>query len=68
MAIQWAFLNGSEWCFFDQTSQVLIENMWTHNAANWITCRLFPGAVYLDTSDMMLVHNGISYTIARTNR
>jgi hypothetical protein len=67
-SIQWVYANGSQWVALDRTAQLNIESLWSNNASNWINCRTFPSAVYVDISQMALIWNEMSYTIARIRR
>lgn len=64
-SVQWVYANGCNWIALDITAQKHIESLWSHNASSWIESRSFPTAVYVDISQMCLLCNGMSYTIAR---
>jgi hypothetical protein len=68
MAFQWVYTNGSEWVPLDMAAQHNIEALWSCNATNWINSTIFPSAVYVDISQMVLIHGNYSYAIARTTR
>jgi hypothetical protein len=65
MAFQWVYANGSCWVPLDMAAQSDIEELWSRNAANWINSTTFPSAVYVNISEMILIHNIDAYTIAR---
>jgi hypothetical protein len=65
MAIQWVYATGSSWVTLDQSAQSQIETLWKRDASSWIKSSSFRGAVYVDTSEMILMSDGYSYTIAR---
>jgi hypothetical protein len=68
MAFQWVYANGSYWVPLDIRAQRNIEALWSRNAANWIYTTIFPSPVYVDISQMVLIHGDFSYAIARTSR
>jgi hypothetical protein len=65
MAFQWVYYNGSFWVPLDMVAQYDIEALWSRNAADWINSTTFPSPVYVDISEMVLIHNTYTYTIAR---
>jgi hypothetical protein len=65
MAFQWVYSNGSEWVELDQVTQSSIETLWSNSGADWIPSGLFSGAVYVNISEMIMIYNHFSYTIAR---
>ncbi|KAI9362745.1 hypothetical protein BD770DRAFT_381687 [Pilaira anomala] len=67
MAVQWVYANGSTWVTLDVNAQYQIETLWTRDASSWIDSASFRGPVYVDTSEMVLMFGGLSYTIARRN-
>jgi hypothetical protein len=65
MPFKWVYYNGSQWVPLDMAAQCDIEALWSGNAANWISSTTFPSAVYVDISEMVLIHNIHPYIIAR---
>ncbi|RCI03875.1 hypothetical protein CU098_012972 [Rhizopus stolonifer] len=66
MPVDWVYASGSTWISFDAAAQVVIESLWQRgDSATWITCSNFPGPVYIDTHDMVVLYGSYSYTIAR---
>jgi hypothetical protein len=65
MAVEWVYATGSAWVSFDSATQVMIETLWTREAATWINSQTFRGPVYIDTSEMVVMYGSYSYTIAR---
>jgi hypothetical protein len=65
MAFQWVYSNGSEWVELDQVTQSSIETLWSNSGADWIPSGLFSGAVYVSISEMIMIYDHFSYTIAR---
>lgn len=65
MTIQWVYANGSSWVTLDAAAQKHIESLWSHNSSSWIQSQSFYSPVYVDIGQMLLMCNGMSYTIAR---
>ncbi|KAI8372190.1 hypothetical protein BD560DRAFT_467741 [Blakeslea trispora] len=66
MAVEWVYASGSTWISFDPATQEVIESLWKHgNGATWITSSNFPGPIYVDTDQMVILYGSYSYTIAR---
>ncbi|CAO3621554.1 unnamed protein product [Mucor hiemalis] len=65
MTVQWVYANGSLWITLDLQAQKQIEILWSRDAANWISSKSFRSPVYVDTSEMVLMCDGLSYVIAR---
>ncbi|KAI8354094.1 hypothetical protein EDC96DRAFT_446990 [Choanephora cucurbitarum] len=66
MAVEWVYASGSTWISFDPATQTIIESLWQRgNSATWITCSNFPGPVYVDTDQMVVLYGSYSYTIVR---
>lgn len=65
--IQWVYANGSCWIALDKNAQSDIESLWSRNASYWIRCSSLSrtSPVYVDVQQMVLLCDGISYTIAR---
>lgn len=63
--VQWVYANGCSWVTLDATAQQDIESLWEFNASNWIQSRSFRSPVYVDISQMLLMCDGMSYSIAR---
>lgn len=63
--VQWVYSSGQKWVSLDNQAQVQIEKLWTRDQANWVISDAFSGPVYVDTSQMILLYEGFSYTIAR---
>jgi hypothetical protein len=68
MAFQWVYANGSFWVPLDMAAQSDIEALWFRNVSNWIYSTTFQSPVYIDISQMILLHNNYPYTIARIMR
>jgi hypothetical protein len=68
MSFQWVYTNCSSWVPLDMATQSDIEALWSRNAANWIRSTTFTSFVYVDISQIVLLHNFDSYTIARIMR
>ncbi|ORE07548.1 hypothetical protein BCV72DRAFT_226505 [Rhizopus microsporus var. microsporus] len=66
-SFRWLYSCGKTWLSLDEIAQCQIEKLWNCDQANWIICNSFPDPVFVDTFQMILVHNGRSYTIARSN-
>lgn len=66
--IQWVYANGCTWVTLDSSAQQDIESLWEYNASSWIKSRSFRSAVYVDISQMILMCEGMSYTIARRRK
>lgn len=66
-AFQWVYANGSEWVVLDLTTQRHLEALWEINGANWIRSHSFRSPVYADLTMMVLLCDGMQYTIARRN-
>lgn len=64
-AIQWVYSSGQKWVSLDTQAQSQIEKLWNNDQANWVTSDSFSGPVFVDTTQMLLVYEGYSYTIAR---
>lgn len=67
-SIQWAYANGSCWVPLDQNAQSDIEALWKRNASYWIRCTSLSrtSPVYVDISQMVMLCDGIAYTIVRS--
>lgn len=65
MAVQWVYANGSSWITLDKYAQSQIETLWSRDASSWIDSPSFRGPVYVDTSEMVLMVDGLQYVIAR---
>jgi hypothetical protein len=63
--VQWVYSNGSCWVALDSVAQNHIESLWSLNSSSWILSKSFPGPVYIDIDEMVLVCDGVSYKIAR---
>ncbi|KAI8069088.1 uncharacterized protein B0P05DRAFT_194842 [Gilbertella persicaria] len=63
--IKWAYANGSNWVILDNQAQDNIERLWASNSSNWINSQMFRKPVYVDIPHMMLLCDGVSYSIAR---
>lgn len=63
--VQWVYSSGQKWVSLDSQAQAQIEKLWSMDQANWVISDAFCGPVYVDTSQMILVYEGYSYTIAR---
>lgn len=68
MAVQWVYANGHLWITLDIQAQRQIEVLWARDGANWISSNSFRSPVYVDTSEMVLMVDGIAYTIARRSQ
>lgn len=64
-SVQWVYANGCNWVTLDAIAQRHIENLWAKNSSSWIESTSFRGAVYIDIDQMLLLCNGMSYSIAR---
>lgn len=64
-AVQWVYSSGQSWLSLDRQAQSQIEKLWSMDQANWILSDAFSGPVYVDTTQMLLMYEGYSYTIAR---
>ncbi|KAI8988568.1 hypothetical protein BDF20DRAFT_813445 [Mycotypha africana] len=64
-SVQWVYANGCNWVVLDALAQQHIESLWSQNGASWIQSRSFRAPIYVDISQMVLLCNGTSYTIAR---
>lgn len=62
---QWYCAIGSCWVCLDDKTQADIEVLWEINGSSWITSNSFRAAVYVDISSMVLLTEGMQYTIAR---
>lgn len=62
---QWYCAIGSSWVCLDDKTQEHIEALWTVNGSSWIKSNSFRAAVYVDISSMVLLTEGMQYTIAR---
>lgn len=69
-AIEWVYNAGSAWAPLDRYTQQTIEALWSQNGASWIqSSPSFGGhSVFIDTSQLILMCSGYSYTIARRYR
>lgn len=65
-SFRWLYSAGQSWRCLDETAQGQIERLWRCNQANWITSESFPGPVFVDTAQMVLIHKGAFYAIARS--
>lgn len=65
MAAEWVYASGSAWIAFDAETQRVIETLWANDQATWINSPSFPGPVFVDTSEMIIMYESYSYTIAR---
>lgn len=63
--VEWVYANGRNWMTIDDVDRRHIESLWTHNGANWIQKKSFRYPVYVDIDQMVLLCNGVAYTIAR---
>lgn len=63
--VQWVYSSGQNWVSLDRKAQSQIEKLWSMDQANWVISESFPGPVYVDTTQMLLLYEGYSYTIAR---
>ncbi|KAI8988565.1 hypothetical protein BDF20DRAFT_815062 [Mycotypha africana] len=63
--VQWVYANGCNWVTLDALAQQHIENLWHHNSSSWIQSKSFNRPVYIDIEQMLLLCNGMSYSIAR---
>ncbi|EIE80609.1 hypothetical protein RO3G_05314 [Rhizopus delemar RA 99-880] len=66
-SFRWLYSAGQSWRCLDETAQGQIERLWRCNQANWITSESFPGPVFVDTAQMVLIHKGAFYAIARND-
>lgn len=64
-AIQWVYANGCNWIALDAVAQTHIEGLWLQNGASWIQSKTFGSPIYVDISQMILMCDGMSYSIAR---
>lgn len=64
-AVQWVYANGCNWVTLDAVAQKHIESLWSHNTSSWIQSQSFRCPVYIDIDQMVLMCNGIAYSIAR---
>lgn len=67
-SVQWVYANGCSWITLDPVAQSQIESLWHQNGANWIQSQSFQCPVYADIGQMVLMCNGLSYTIARVEQ
>ncbi|KAI9321454.1 hypothetical protein BX666DRAFT_982446 [Dichotomocladium elegans] len=64
---EWVYNAGSAWAPLDHYTQNAVETLWNRNSATWIqSSPTFSGhPVFIDTSRMILICGGYTYTIAR---
>ncbi|KAI8069120.1 uncharacterized protein B0P05DRAFT_551631 [Gilbertella persicaria] len=64
-SVQWVYANGCNWVTLDPVAQNQCECLWSHNSSSWIQSNSFTSPVYIDIGQMVLLCNGVSYSIAR---
>ncbi|OBZ88353.1 hypothetical protein A0J61_03606 [Choanephora cucurbitarum] len=64
-SVVWVYANGCNWVMLDPVAQNQCESLWSHNSSSWIQSNSFDSPVYIDIGQMVLLCNGVSYSIAR---
>ncbi|OBZ88346.1 hypothetical protein A0J61_03603 [Choanephora cucurbitarum] len=64
-SVEWVYANGCTWVTLDPIAQQHIESLWSMNSSSWIESQFFQCPVFIDIDKMLLMCNGLSYSIAR---
>ncbi|KAI8886855.1 hypothetical protein K501DRAFT_243463 [Backusella circina FSU 941] len=66
MRVQWYYSNGCSWIPLEKHTQNILESLWAINSSTFIQSDDFKDVVYVNMTNMCIVHKNSSYTIART--
>jgi hypothetical protein len=66
MKVQWYYSNGNRWVLLEKQTQQMLESLWAINSSTFIQSNDFKDIVYVNMTNMCIVHKNSRYTIART--